>query len=177
MPGQLCACHVCAGCVWCGWNRLRHEGRAAQAKGLPQASGEKTTGRKRCPQHLRAHAGASHPGEPCAHNYNGCGLASVSHACQSRRACAHQHMRPFGPSYSHSGRRRIVGCITLRQKFVPLPRLTLVVCRGRVATAPAQYGSLPQGEMDDGKVSRCPAPSLSMLWGEWPLRCVVPCGK
>ena len=123
------------------------------------------------------HAGASHPGEPCAHNYNGCGLASVSHACQSRRACAHQHMRPFGPSYSHSGRRRIVGCITLRQKFVPLPRLTLVVCRGRVATAPAQYGSLPQGEMDDGKVSRCPAPSLSMLWGEWPLRCVVPCGK
>jgi len=37
------------------------------------------------------------------------------------------------------------------QKFVPLPGLTLMVCRGRVATAPARYGSLPQGEMDDGK--------------------------
>eukprot|EP00964_Phaeocystis_antarctica_P069748 scaffold42422_cov57-Phaeocystis_antarctica.AAC.2 len=73
-------------------------------------------------------------------------------------------------------RRHIVGCITLRQKFVPLPVLTLVVCRGRAATAPAQYGSLPQGEMDDGKVRRCPAPKSPNAVGGVALRCVVPCG-
>ena len=101
-------------------------------------------------------------------NCNGCGPGRA-------------HTRAYDTELAHTSKRapltlllataapHIVGCITLRQKFVPLPVLTLVVCRGRAATAPAQYGSLPQGEMDDGKVSRCPAPEpLNALGGVAP---------
>ena len=108
-------------------------------------------------------------------NCNGCGLGRA-HTRAYDAELAHTSIRAPLTLLLATAAPHIVGCITLRQKFVPLPVLTLVVCRGRAATAPAQYGSLPQGEMDDGKVRRCPAPKSPNAVGGVALRCVVPCG-